>query len=351
MGIGVAILVDGKADDALVPAAVEVTERVGEATVYRLRYAIDIDDSDLPMLLEDRLGPGSDLAVVASVAGANRVLARGPVTGQQIHLAHGGTGSWLEVIGSDRSVEMDREVRAQVWDDVTASDVVRTVAARYGLEVDAGETEPRHVEAKHSLVQRDTDLRFVRRLARRCGFLFWIDDVDGVETAHFRRPALDGEGAARLVINRAGATVDALDIGWDVERPTSAVGAQLDLGDKNDIEGAVATSPLTALGAEPLAAIAAGTRTVQIVAPVDDAGDLKGRGEGALIDAGWFIRASCSTTAHRLKELVHAHSLVEVQGAGTRHSGTYYVGGVRHVVDDVAHVMELDLYRNAWGVG
>jgi hypothetical protein len=36
-------------------------------------------------------------------------------------------------------------------------------------------------------------------------------------------------------------------------------------------------------------------------------------------------------------------------GAGSRYSGAYYVNGVKHIIDAAAHVMELELARNAWG--
>jgi len=50
--------------------------------------------------------------------------------------------------------------------------------------------------------QRASDLDFVRRLARRNGFLFWVDcDKTGTETAHFRRPNLGGKSVLNLDIN------------------------------------------------------------------------------------------------------------------------------------------------------
>ena len=46
---------------------------------------------------------------------------------------------------------------------------------------------------------------------------------------------------------------------------------------------------------------------------------------------------------------MRAHTVVELQGAGIRHSGKYFVGGVRHTIDADRHRMELELLRNAWG--
>ena len=176
--------------------------------------------------------------------------------GQQIRLLHGGTGSYVDVMGSDTSIVMDREVKAKVWDAVHDSDVVGQIVAVHGFVADAEATPSVHAEDKHTLVQRDSDLRFIRRLARRNGCLFWLTaDPMGVQTAHFRRPPLDGAPAAKLAINLANPNLNALDIAWDVERPSSAVGWELDLADKSQIDGNVARSPQKLLGDKGLADI------------------------------------------------------------------------------------------------
>jgi phage protein D len=351
MGLGIAIAVGGSPVEALAEAAwVEVYERMGEVTTYRIRYDIDISEGDFPTLVDDRVTNGSELAVIAPLDGKNNYLVKGPVTGQQIHLEHGGACSFVEVSGSDTSIAMDRETQTTLWSDVTDSDAVTTILAQYGYLPDVDSTSARHLEMKHALVQRDTDLQFVRRLARRNGFLFWITcNALGIETAHFKQPPLDGGPKGDLIINLESNNLSTLDINWDSERPTSVVAAQLNLNDKSDIDGEVSKSPLASLGAKTLNEIASETRSVHIAAPVDDAGDLQSRGEGALIEAGWFIRATCQTTTHALNALIRAHTLVNLRGAGSRFSGKYFVSGVRHTIDAVGHRMDLELVRNGWG--
>ena len=68
-----------------------------------------------------------------------------------------------------------------------------------------------------------------------------------------------------------------------------------------------------------------------------------------IIEASWFIRATCQTSLDRLASVVRAHSVVEIQGAGKRHSGKYFVSAVRHTIDPAMHRMDLELVRNAWG--
>jgi phage protein D len=351
VSLEIIVEVDGQADAELAQAIqVEVYERMGETTTYRARYDVDIEGGDLPMLIDGRLDQGSELAILVPTSDTTHCLVKGPVRGQQMRLQHGGAGSWVEVLGSDTSIAMDRETRTSVWADVTDSDAVSSILGNYDYTSDVQSTDAGHYEDKHTLVQRSSDLRFVRRLARRNGYLFWVTcDGSGTETAHFKRPSLDGLATAQLVINLDSPNVQTLGIAWDVERPTSVVGTQLDLSSKDNLDGAVAQTPQTILGTSGLQAITGDTRSVHLWAPVDDAGDLQARGQGVLIESDWFVRATCQTSLHALGDLVRAHTVVELLGAGSRYSGKYFVAAVRHTIDAAMHKMDVTLIRNGWG--
>jgi hypothetical protein len=352
MGLGIAIAVSGVVDDVLACATgVEVNERMGSETTYQLRYPSDISDGDLPWLTEGKLDPGSELSVLVPVGEKMHCLVKGPVNSQNVHFEHGGAGSTLDVTGTDTSFKMDYQTKPVTWKDVTDSDVAQSILSSYGYTPDVDPTDSRHVEEKHALVQRESDLRFLRRLARRNGFQFWItcDAQSGVETAHFRRPKLDGEPEHELAINVPAPCLDSLDFTWDMERPTAVEGTQLDLNTLEDIDGAVDTSPQASLGGTGMSAIAPARQSLHFVTPVDDAGDLQARGKAALAESDWFLRGNCQTSLKRLGSLVRAHTLVAIVGAGSRYSGTYFVAGVSHSIDVTGHRMGIELVRNGWG--
>ncbi len=353
MGLGIVIQVNGIADAELTQASrVEVYERLGETTWFNIRYQEDIRDGDMILSGDSRLSPGSVFSILADTGSDMECLVKGPVCSQQIHLEHGGEGSWLELRGADTSITMDREFKSELWSNVTDGETVMNILSKYNLLPEVASTKTRHLETKHSLVQRETDLRLVRRLARRNGCHFWITcDEFGIEKGHFQRPELNGTPAADLLINVETPNISALDISWDVERPTSIDGTQIDLSTKSDINGTLARTPQTALGTNNLQAITGDTRSMYLATPSDDAGNMQSRAEGALMEADWFIRATCSTSLHRLGKLLRAHTVVQVSGAGSRHSGKYYVAAVRHIIDATAHIMELELIRNAWNEG
>ncbi len=350
MGLGIDIQVNGGSQPGLAEAAkVEVYESMGETTWFSIQYPEDIRDGDMIYTSDGRLDPGSKLTILAGLDDRLECLVSGPVTSQKIHFEHGGQSSWVEVQGADNSVTMDREIKSEVWANVTDGEAVMQIVANYGMIPDIATTNARHLETKHSLIQRETDLRFVKRMARRNGCYFWITcDEHGIETAHFQRPQLENTTEYELTINHEFPSIQSLDITWDVERPTSVEGAQLDLNTKNDINGPAAQSPQTALGTKNLSAITGDTRTMHVSSPSDDSGNMQARHEGALIEADWFIKATCRTSLNKVGYLIRTHSLVFIRGAGSRHSGQYYVAGVRHIIDATDHVMELELIRNAW---
>lgn len=349
---GVSIFVNGHPDDELsAGSVVEVVEQVGSATSYRLAYTNPIsEEGDLPMLTDTRLDPGVELMVVVESREGQECLVKGPVVGESVRLEHGGRASSVDVHGMDSSIAMDRETKATVWADLTDSDVATAVLASHGYLPDTEATDARHETLKHPLLQRDTDLRLLRRLARRNGFLFWVtSDVLGVETAHFKRPPLQGQPSADLTLNQDMPSIRTLDIHWEVERPSGVVGDQLALNSKSTMDGSVQESSMEPLGAQPFSRIVGEPRLAHIVAPVDDVGDLRARGEGLLMESSWFVRASTQTTLATLGTVVRAHAIVNLGGAGSRHSGLYFVTKVRHTIDSAAHRMDIELARNAWG--
>ncbi len=348
----VAVLVNGSKDDQLTNALqIEVIQRMGERTEYSIQYTFDEAEGDFPLTFDERVGPGSELAIVTPFGGTNEYLVKGPVAGHRLEFKRAGEGSILTVLGSDTAVAMDRESKAALWDGLH-SDAASAILGQYGYTPDVETTKAGQFEAKHALVQRDTDYRFLQMLAARNGFLLWITcDDAGVETAHFRRPSLDGEPAKELILNSTEGknNIDAIEIEWNTERYTSATAKQLDVSDHSTIDGDVMASPLTPLGADPLSSIAAGARTQHLYAPVDDAANLQARAESALIDEGWFIRARCETTAKLLGGVVKPTDLVKLRGLGSRHSGLYMVAATHHVINVDAHTLKIELCRNAWG--
>jgi hypothetical protein len=349
---GCEVLPNGAPDPTLPqPARVEVIEAVGAATTFRLFYDFHIEDADLPLLKEDRLGPEAEIALRVGDGEALAVLVRGPVTGQRISVVTGGEGSVLEVIGADLSVALAREHKVHVWPSTSDSAAITELLSAAGLapQVTLSSTVV-HVETKNSLVQREPDLHLIRRLARRNGCWFWLeyDPLAALPTARVERPPVEAPAVMKIHLAGAERNVDNAVIEWDVERVVAADAAHRDVFGATDMDGAVERSPLAGLSELGLGDIVTQPRKARLSVPVDDAGDLLARSEAALIEEGWFVRVNFAEGVKRLKRVLRAHSVVELHGAGTRHSGRYLVSRVVHHIEDSDHLMDVTLIRNGW---
>ena len=324
---------------------IEVMESLGEATRFRYRVPVRIADGDLPALSAAAADPGATVTVVAS----GDLLVLGPVTGQRVHLSGEGETSWLDVMGGDRTLEMGQEAKITSWSAMRASDAVTAILAGYGFVPEVTSTGTVFSPAGHDLVQRGTDLAFVRRLARQHGYLLWLSATPiGLEIAHFGPPPVSGSGDVTLALHLDGAALDELDLAWASDRPTSATASGVDTGTLETVDASVSESPLPAMAATGLAAANGGAWSTLTVAPGDDAATLTGPGQDVLTEADLFVRARAATSFPRVGRVIHAHTLVDLDGLGSRHSGTWLVASVRHLVDAVSHRMECTFVRNGW---
>lgn len=354
MGLDILICVDDIPNEKLTQqvSSVEVHEKMDQNTTYKLNFMVDVCDGDISGPIENDSSPGKILSVQAKVNDSLVCLVKGPVTSQQAHIQHGGAGSWLHIEGEDSAHNMDHTTNFQVSDAASDADIAtRIIAAGNSMIPDVEATpDSMHNEENHSHVQRETDLSLLRTLARRNGFHFWITySPAGLATGHFKPRNLEGEPASVLIVNHENYNIDSLQIMADSRVPSQTEGQQLDLRTKTIIGGTVTLDDRT-LGTTGLALVTASNpQSIHLAPTVDDSGAMQARSRAALRDAQWFINATCHTSLHRLCNIVRNHTIVEVQGAGSKHSGKYYVTGVKHTINATTHNMDLDLSRNAWG--
>lgn len=349
MAEGYVIQVGGSSENALANAdPVEVHERIGDATRFQITAS-----AELTLLVDDSIGPDAEVSIFAPDGDQVACLVKGPIVSHQVQLKHNDT-SVLLVRGGDNSLKLDRENKASVYSNTTESQAVQTVLQSGGfMTVEADATSAQYTDTTHALVQRESDLQFIRRLARNNGFLFWIacDPTGATETANFKRPPLDGDADIDLVINLSDPTpnVSELTIEWDTERPTTGEVQQQDFINKTTLTGSVTASPLTPLGTTPLAAIAPATHSVHVYAPADDQAALQARIEAAVIEHAFFLVARGTTTAAALGRVLRAHTVVNLLGVGTRYSGKWFCSAVKHTLTHTEHRMDFELIRESWG--
>ena len=310
------------------------------------------------MVNDSRLAPLSNVAIVATASDGNpQCLFDGYVLAQTAHLDTGTVASTLRVWGQDATWLMNTTEQVREWVDLTDGDVANSIFGDYGFTPDPtnlDDDSPAHTSDGATLMQRATDAQFLRLLARRNGKLFRVfcTDTPGVRTGYFALPSLDGEPAVTLTLNDASAaTVDSVDITWDVLRPSANLAKQTLFtdSDADGTGGTTSDSGLTLLEAQGLSDFAGTTVTSLLTATVNDGEELTLRSQSVLIESGWFVRCTGSTDVNRLGSILRAGTVAQLAAAGSLHSGKYFVWSVRHHITMEKHTMDFVMLRNAVG--
>jgi phage protein D len=380
------ILLNGEPADPDLYAAItslEVEESLDMPGAAQLSLPIArTSDGDLTDVTDARFAPLANLAVVATpgsaasdaIGGAIGAVASafggdagkgsgaqcifdGYVLSHKLHLETGITNSTLAIWGQDASWLMNLEEKVKEWVDVTDADVANAIFDDYGItpaDDNSTDDSPSHTESGHSLLQRGSDIQFLRSLARRNGKFCRVvcADTPGARIGYFAKPKLDGDPAATLTLNDPeNWTVTSLDLDWDATRPTAVVARQALFTD-DDPDGVSADSSdtgLLSLGDRSLADFTGKPMTVLLAAPVDDGGELTLRARSLLRESTWFVRCEGEADVERLGIVLRAGMVVAVVGLGASHSGHYLVWSVRHTIGQDSHTMKFVLVRNAVG--
>ncbi len=271
---------------------------------------------------------------------------------------------YLEVRGMDSTCLMNLEEKLVTWDGQSHSDIASAIFEAYGITSEVEDTPTIHSEDGNVLVQRGTDIRFLKELAVRNGFDCYVSvDDSGEVKGYFKPYALDSSPFPPLSVHFEGETnVQFMDIQVTGNQPLSVAGWHLSLEDKSLEELEKTEYEQELLGMESLTDVVEG-RVNELSAPVEsgsrvyrgdpvflDAGELEGALMGDRNRYGWFIKAKGTVNGEAYATAIRARRVIPVKGMGTRYSGNYLVSSVKHVIAEGSYEQYIELIRNAWGV-
>ena len=339
-------------------SSLQVEENSDLPDALRIVFPVTGANDDLTWVGDDRLRPYANLAVTVTPdeGGATQCIFDGYVLSHAAHLQLGITASTLEVNAQDASLLMGLTETVKEWSGMTDGQVANDVFQQYGFTPSSDNTSddsPAHTDDGHTLMQRASDVDFLRRLARRNGrwCRVFCTDTPGDRTGYFAMPSLDSDPVTTLDLSDpAKAQVQSLDFHWDVARPTQVATRQASLTD-TDKDGTVADtsdSGLSALDDRDLATFAGRSSTVVLTAAADD-DELPGRAQGLLREAGWFARCEGTVDISMIKQVLRVGSVIAIENVGQLLSGKYLIRSVRHTITTNSHAMAFTLARNAVG--
>jgi phage protein D len=288
--------------------------------------------------------------------GAPQCIFDGYVTAWRLHLDRASTSSAVDIWAQDASWLMNLDDHVTEWPGLTDGEVANAIFAGYGFEAAAGNTaddSPSHLPEGHTLLQRATDLQFLRRLARRGGKLLRVASTSapGLRTGYFARPAVTGPPTATIsLVDPDRWATETLDFEWDVMRPTQATASQVDLTQAapGGTTVTTASSGLSPLDQRSYASYLGRPSTLLLTAPADVA-ELGQRTTAVLADAGFFARCTGEAEVDRIGAVLRVGDVVLIEGAGNMQSGHWLVWNVRHRFSPDGWTMAFTLARNAMG--
>ena len=354
---------------------VRVEQSLDQPTRFAIRFQEDFEDGEPQVMQSPELQCEQIITIAVELDGALVCLVRGPITERKSSITLGGSGSSYEIRGMDRRTEMCRVCYQKSWEG-RASEAVTQILGLYGVEADVQETTRLYEESTGTLNQRATDHDFIKGLARRNNLSFWLSATASVdftgsaltveETAHFTasppRPESVGSTLPALsltpttsVVMRVNVTkekcqnVTGFELNQNAERPTSFSGTAID--DRSvagQTTSAQDTQPPVVDDGRSLQSFASAERNLCLTTAGNQE-EMQTKSEAALSEAGWFVTASATTTAHMLRGVLQPHDVIQVEGMGAQDSGAYQVSSVTHIINAADHHQQVQLRRNSIG--
>jgi hypothetical protein len=361
---------------------VRVEQSLDDPTHFAVRFQEDISGGQPRVKGAAELGCGQLITIAVKAGDAIKCLVRGPITEREWSAMLGGPGSWFEIRGQDRRIEMDRVCQREIWaglESDAAAKILGKKEYKFGktciqktrkIYGGAQEDEP----TLETLNQRATDEAFLCQIARRNNFHFWIEydcqnnglagtlkveeianlrssplrPEDKQDLSNCQAPKLNPDAKVTLRVNVEKSrcqNVTAFHVTEDSERPSKFSGTAID--DRSaQSNSTTATDPQPALEKRGRRIDRCNFERDVCITTAGNIEELLRKALSALTEAGWFIKATASTTVHMLGDVLQPHDEIKVEGLGKEDDGSYQVKAVTHVINAADHFMDLELRRN-----
>jgi phage protein D len=352
-GAGYTLLVAlAPAPEPLVDAVqqIEVDCSIDEASVLRITFGITATEiGDWSILDLDPFRPLTPLQLrVQRGVAPPEALINAFVTQHDVTYSGGG-GSKLELTAMDATYTMNLAEQATSWPNLPDSAIATAIFGQHTIVPQVDSTTPVLTEPEGTTIQRGTDIRFLRRLAKRNGFDCYVqpEPLSGLDVGHFHRRQLMGMPQAVLSVEMGTETnVSDFSIRYELTRATGALAANLDVLTKTPQPAVAPVALEQPLGIE-------GTLMRELPPPMarpahtglPRAAELQ-RATQAIVDrSSWAVIAE-GTVGLDVPPL-RPGGLVSIRGAGRLHNGSYFLTRVHHTIKPGCIEQRFEAARNA----
>lgn len=253
----------------------------------------------------------------------------------------------LEIWGMDKSVLLDREEKLKDWPSKKDSDIATEIFNLYGLTPEVEDTTVVHDEAITTIIQRETDMQFLKRLALRNGYECYVQG----DTGYFRSPQIDEDPQPVLAAHFGDqTTLNNFTVDVDALAPSNVAMYQIDRASKEVIEVAVESSLQTSLGQiDAPGLLGLGMEPAKNYIAKNGASsdpEMRALCQGLYHRADWFVTAEGEIPANLYGHVLFPRATVTIKGVGATYSGVYYVNHVTHMFNSNGYTQKMKVKRN-----
>lgn len=333
---------------------VEVTNRDQDYDGFKLTFTLGKDSIlDYGLLLTGLLDPPSRVVIQVFVAALPQVLIDGIITKHQIAPSNRPGESTLAVFGKDVSVKLSLEEKSKTYPNQTDSVIVTQLIGNYAtlhLLPQITPTTDVPIQVDRIPSQQGSDLDFIRELARRNGFVFYIEPTPapGVNSAYWGVDNRLGVPQPALTMNMGADTnVDQpMSFNFDALGPAEPQVTILEPFTKRPISIPLPSSLRPPLARQPVSSLRKTLpRNTSNLNPVQAAL----RGLSSSSQSSDAVTATGEVDAVRYGRALRSRQLVGVRGVGQSYDGMYYVQEVTHRIKRGEYKQSFSLRREGRG--
>ena len=319
------------------------------ASLFKLRLATRLQNGAWRYVDDERFQAWKPLTIRAGFNTTEELIS-GYITHIKPDFQRDPSHCTVEIWGMDRSVLMDREEKLLAWPQTTDSAIAAQIFRSHSFIPDVAPTPVEHDETVSTIIQRETDMQFLKRLALRNGYECYVDGNIGC----FKPPQLEGIPQPLLAVH-CGPTetnINHFSLELNALTPTNVAMMQVDRLNKKTLEVAVELSLQQELGRK-----AASELLPPDVRPPGQV-YVSGNPTTGLVEmdilchelyhqAAWFLNATGEIDGNHYAHVLKPHRTVTIKGIGEAYSGVYYVTHVTHTFRPTGYTQLFRAKRNA----
>ncbi|HKR12660.1 MAG TPA: hypothetical protein VJT15_11410 [Pyrinomonadaceae bacterium] len=334
--------------------SLEVRHNDRERDVFDMEFSLGKDSLiDYGLLLNGYFDPPNRIVIAVLMGVIPEVLLDGVITSHQVIPSNKPGESTLRITGEDISLRLDLEQASTTHANQPDSVIVTKILAnylRYGITPNVTPTTDVPIEVNRVPSQQDTDLGYIRRLAERNGFVFYIEPLPapGFSTAYFGLDNRLGIPQPALSINMGPQTNldQPINFHYNALGPTAPRVTILDPLTKTAITIPAPSGLRPPLALRPAAPLR--TTVARDAANLDPSQGML-RALSSTTDSSDAVSASGEIDAVRYGQALRSRRLVGVRGAGLSYNGNYYVKQVTHRIRRGEYKQSFQLSREGHG--